>query len=62
MKCPCRECVLLAMCQNKRKLRCDKLIAVFKELGGPQIEGPKSLLWKDLNIVLPKLVEVNKET
>lgn len=60
MKCPCEECVLLAICIYKLQVKCSMLSDMFKDLDGGDDESQRKI-WHEIHKSLPQLTIIGVE-
>ena len=59
-KCPCEECVLLAICIYKLRIKCSMLSDMFKDLDEEDNESQRKI-WDEIHKSLPQLGVIGVE-
>ena len=59
-KCPCEECVLLAICRGQTQIYCEILIEMFNDIDYQNDEIAKEI-WDTIHKSLPGLITVGQE-
>ena len=59
-KCPCEECIVLAICKNKLQVKCEMLSDMFKDLDQGDNESQRKI-WHMIHESLPHLGVIGVE-